>query len=102
MTIRPTITDAPTSTDDRFLSAIDEALAEVRAEVVRAMDRFPAFASPHEGYAVLLEEVDELWNEVKASDNVALALMETVQVAAMAVRFAVDVRDLRNRGEVAA
>jgi len=49
------------------------------------------FHSPHEGYAVLLEEVDELWDEVKA-DNVEKARQEAVQVAAMAVRFIMEVR----------
>lgn len=49
--------------------------------------------SLHEGYAVLLEEVDELWDEVKKKtklrnkDNV---LNELVQIAAMAQRTAED------------
>jgi hypothetical protein len=58
-------------------------------EVERASSKYPSFNSPHEGYAVLLEEVDELWDEVKA-DNIDLACAEAIQVAAMAIRFVVD------------
>lgn len=73
------------------IDRIDAALATVRAELIRATAKFGAFKSAHEGYAVLLEEVDELWDEVKAN-NKSLAREECVQVAAMAVRFLVDVR----------
>jgi hypothetical protein len=52
------------------------------------------FNSAHEGYAVLLEEVDELWAEVKKRrserDDERMGL-EAIQVAAMAVRFLLDV-----------
>jgi len=51
------------------------------------------FHSAHEGYAVLKEEVDELWDEVKnksASGNEMRN--EAVQVAAMALRFLMDVK----------
>jgi hypothetical protein len=52
--------------------------------------------SAHEAYAVLLEEVDELWDHVKTKqDNRSLIEMrkEAIQVAAMALRFAVEVCD---------
>jgi len=45
--------------------------------------------SAHEGYAVLQEEVDELWDDVK-HDNLPGALDEALQVAAMGVRFIYD------------
>lgn len=46
------------------------------------------FNSPHEGYAVLLEEVYELWDEVrKSKHDKELMRKEAIQVAAMAVRF---------------
>ena len=39
---------------------------EVYNEVIRAKGLFQAdFVNQHEGYAVCLEEVDELWDEVK-------------------------------------
>lgn len=57
-------------------------MASVRAEVLRAIAKFPPFNSGHEGYAVLKEEVDELWDDVKR-DYPEGALQEAVQVAAM-------------------
>lgn len=64
--------------------------AEIWAEVVRAKTKHPGdFHSVHEGYAILLEEVDELWFEVKRQKpNRNVMRTEAIQVAAMAVRFA--------------
>ena len=62
-------------------------LHDIEAELYRAMEKFPAaFHSGHEGYAVIREELDELWDAVK-SNNEVHACREAVQVAAMAVRF---------------
>lgn len=50
----------------------------------------PKFNSIHEGYAVLKEEFDELWDEIKASKDFEANRMmvnEAVQVAAMAIKF---------------
>lgn len=63
---------------------------EVLAELWRAQAKFPAMRSPHEGFAILKEEVDELWDEVKAN-NAERTREEAVQVAAMALRFLEDV-----------
>lgn len=67
-------------------SKLDDILHVVGKEVERAQAKFGPFKNGHEGYAVLLEEVDELWHEVKhgTSEN---ALKEAKQVAAMAIRF---------------
>lgn len=66
-------------------------LQEVQREGNRACAKWPAFHSPHEGYAVILEELDELWELVKARRfDPAAARAEAVQVAAMAVRFAAE------------
>lgn len=78
--------------------ARDKALASAsRAMIVEclsAMSKFPGFHSAHEGYGVLLEELDELWDEVKKSpekrDLMAMR-NEAVQVGAMALRFLIDV-----------
>ena len=67
----------------------DRVLDQVRAEIGHAVEKFPKFASHHEGYAILLEEVDELWDEVK-TNNHTKAKAEAIQVAAMAVRFITD------------
>jgi hypothetical protein len=45
------------------------------------------FNSTHEGFAVLKEEVDELWDEVKQDGSKRELQAEAVQVAAMAIRF---------------
>lgn len=68
---------------------VDDLLRGVKSELLRAMSKFDSFNSAHEGYAVILEELDELWDEVKAND-LNNALDEAVQVAAMAVRFILD------------
>ncbi len=64
-------------------------------ELRRAMAKFGPFASAHEGYAVILEELDEMWQEVKHGTP-ARAREEAVQVAAMALRFLVDVHHEQN------
>lgn len=61
-------------------------------ELERATGEHGSFASAHEGYAVLKEEVDELWDEVKAGNaSTHRGVSEAVQVAAMALRFLIDV-----------
>ena len=84
----------------------------VEKELASANERFPQFHSPHEGWAVLREEYDELeeevhqldgeincylWGSVKrntAADNVEAirlraiaAACEAIQVAAMAQKY---------------
>lgn len=74
-------------------SAVEVALNEVRNEVLTACVRYPDMQSPHEGYAILHEELDELWDEVKvkqSNHDREKMRKEAKQVAAMAVRFMVD------------
>ena len=94
-------------------------LNDIVQEFDRASLKFPQFASAHEGYAILKEEVDELWDVIKAhksgSDIVCLCgsgrfkeafeqaefdetlerrirmRAEAIQVAAMALRFVYDI-----------
>jgi hypothetical protein len=67
-------------------------VAEVSAELARASELHPRFHSAHEGYAVILEEMDELKAEVwKRHHDKDLMRKEAVQVAAMAMRFLTDV-----------
>lgn len=68
---------------------------EIDSELFRACHVFQAFKSDHEGYAVILEELDELWDAVKANDA-KHARAEAVQVAAMAIRFILDSERRRN------
>ena len=44
---------------------MEKLLSAVRSEIVRARAGYKPFNSTHEGYAVLAEEVDELWELVK-------------------------------------
>lgn len=66
---------------------------EVRDELTRARSKFSPITSLHEGYAVILEELDEFWEDVRNDDPEQLirAYRELVQVAAMAQRTAEDV-----------
>lgn len=65
-------------------------------ELVRAMEKFPnnsVFRSRHEGYGVLLEEVDELWDAIKNNDHgtgKSQDAAEAVQVGAMALHYLKD------------
>lgn len=69
------------------------ALREIRDEVSRALRRQPrAFSSPHEGYAFIRDKLDELWTQVRGDDK-SRAREQAVQVAAMAVRFLIDIKD---------
>lgn len=73
---------------------------EVFAELLDATARFGSFRSAHEGYAVILEELDELWEEVKGvkgERSHRRMREEAIQVAAMAVRFIMDVTDIQRR-----
>lgn len=68
-------------------------LCEVEAELDRAVSLFPPFNSLHEGYAVMLEEFDELWENVKINQknrNPTEIKKECVQIAAMALRVIID------------
>jgi len=71
------------------LSPTDKTFGDIRAELERAA-KWPGFNSAHEGYAVLLEEVDELWEHVKTNQkrrDIDAMRAEAVQVAAMAIKF---------------
>lgn len=67
----------------------------VAAELSAAREKHPGKQhSLHEGYAVLLEEVDEFWDEVKKKSSErspSAILVELIQISAMAQRTAEDV-----------
>lgn len=73
---------------------ITDVFGAVITELDQAQEAFPPFNSAHEGWAVLKEEFDELWGEVKINQkrrDLAKMRHEAVQVAAMAMRFIIDV-----------
>ena len=69
-------------------------------ELSKAREIFPPMASAHEGYAVIAEEFDELWDIVKQKqsqrDYVDLR-KETIQLGAMVLAFLVEIVDEGNR-----
>ena len=70
------------------------ALQDVADELLRARQNHVDMNSAHEGYAILLEEVHELWDEVRRKDELrdpARMRAEACQVAAMAIRFMTDI-----------
>jgi len=82
---------------------LDMILRSVQREVEHASKIFPPFHNAHEGYAVLLEEVDELWDAVKLNqhrhpERDKEILHEAIHVAAMAVRLIMDC--YRREGEL--
>lgn len=70
---------------------VDHVLAAIEAELLKARTKFPPFNSAEEGFAVLLEEFDELWDDIKANkDRSDAAYHEAKQVGAMAVSYLLD------------
>lgn len=68
----------------------DELVKLMKIEYTKAVDKFGPFQSNHEGYAIIKEEVDELWDGIKKNDNKLALKEEALQIAAMAIRFCVD------------
>jgi len=72
-----------------------EIVEDVWEEYVNAIEKFEIFPTTHHGFAVIKEEVDELWEEVKKKEQKAperkrRMKLEAVQIAAMAIRFIKD------------
>lgn len=78
--------------DEKFLN-------RVRCEIQLARTCHPIdIHSAHEGYAVIAEEMDEFWDQVRLPNDRRVKdamLTELVQVAAMAMRTAVDLELIR-------
>lgn len=83
------------------LKALDQAVEEAIQELVNATMAFPGFNSAHEGFAVMNEEVDELWDHVKVNQkrrDAEKMRKEAIQVAAMALRFVIDCTNKEGSG----
>lgn len=71
----------------------------VEKELEKARSMHPSINSLHEGYAVILEELDELWDEVRkksAQRDPMRIVEELVQIGAMCQRVAEDVMKVRS------
>lgn len=69
-------------------------LCQIGDEVERAEIKHPPLNSAHEAYSVILEELDEFWDQVKKKDaerDIGNMRTEMIQTAAMCVRT---IRDL--------
>ncbi len=65
--------------------------AQVSDEYLKARKSHSPYNSRHEGYAVILEELDELWDEIKKNNPDKLRLREeAIQVASTALAFAAE------------
>ncbi len=74
------------ATDKDLLDLLQPVIQELR----RAEAKFAPFHSAHEGWAVLYEEVDELWDAVKmqySPERDEQLMKEAIQVTAMGLRF---------------
>jgi hypothetical protein len=76
------------------LQRLDAILAAVRHEVIRAACLHGPMHTHHEAYAVILEEFQEYWEDVRR-DDIPAARKELKEVAAMAVRALHDVTQER-------
>jgi len=66
----------------------DLLLIEIKAEMDRGTELYGDFASPHEGYAVIKEELDELWLLIRYHEGDSdEAKREAIQIAAMALKY---------------
>ena len=75
---------------------IDYAVKLVRDELERSAKKFGGFNSSHEGYAVLKEEVDEMWDDIKKNLE-ARSILEAVQVGAMALKYIICIGEIVDR-----
>lgn len=81
---------------------LQDNIESIRQECMQAMFDWPEFHSAHEGYAVLKEEVDELWDCVRLNPkkrDVSAMKTEAIQVAAMALRFATEICDTKKNNQ---
>lgn len=70
----------------------------VREELERANRKHEFFRNDHEGYAVLLEEVDELWYEIRRRNKSQTRIREeAIQVSAMAIKLIISSMTYENK-----
>lgn len=72
-------------------------MKKVSLEIEQSRKLHGDFSGSHEGYAVILEEVEELWAEVKKKErNFDAMKKECIQIAAMAIKFYEDICEIEN------
>jgi len=84
------------SHDEYTWKEVSKVFDEVEGELYTAVGKFPPMRSAHEAYAIIHEETDELWDAVKGNKgdgSLEAQRKEAIQVAAMAIRFVLDISD---------
>jgi hypothetical protein len=67
-----------------------KALQAIKYEFDRANTLYPNFHSNHEAYAVIKEELDEVWDEIRKSKDIKgneTIKKELIQVGAMVLKY---------------
>ena len=73
---------------DSICKMIDYYLDKIKSELIRAKKIHPGFRSYHEGYGVIKEEFDEMWDEIKKRDVFHKRVREEcIQLAAMCLKL---------------
>lgn len=76
---------------DEVEQRITQVVSMIHVEVLAAMEKHPKFPTAHHGHSVIREELEELWEHVrKDTGQLGPAKREAIQVAAMAVRYILD------------
>ena len=77
---------------------MNKIIESIEKELNSAYDKFSDFNSYHEGYAVIKEELDELWDEVKNKKSDKEKMYgELIQIISMSIRFIQDL--IMKKGE---
>lgn len=77
-----------------MIDPVMQAMHDVITELKKARAKFQPMNSPHEGWATIYEELDELFDHVRANTGRSpLARKEAMQVAAMGLRYMIEVCD---------
>ena len=70
----------------------DKVLSDFCVEINFGVEKFGDYNSRHEAYAVILEEVDELWDALKTKNSDLVHIYsEALQVAATSYRLAEEI-----------
>lgn len=71
---------------------------DIKKEVKKAESLFPEYNSYHEGFSIINEEVDELWDNVKRKGvSIQEHYDEAKQIACTAIRYMKMCKRMRER-----
>jgi hypothetical protein len=79
--------------DDFRVTNIGKSIKTIISEYNHTITKHAPFHSTYEGWALIKQEVDELWEEIKKEGNGGskeVMLKEAAQIGAMAMRFIID------------